>query len=56
MKTLPDGIRSAWHLNGIIDTVGNALPFAELGLAWICPAALGLIIGLVIHTVKTKKA
>ncbi len=56
MKTLPEGIRTAWHLNGIIDTVGNALPFADLGLAWICPAALGLVIGLVIHGMKAKKA
>ncbi len=56
MKTLPEEVRTAWHLNGIIDTVGNALPFAELGLAWICPAALGLVIGLVIHGMKKKKA
>lgn len=56
MKTLPEEIRTAWHLNGMIDAVGNALPLAKLGLAWVCPAALGLVIGLVIHAMKTKKA
>ena len=28
------------------------LPFAELGLGWLCPALLGLIIGLVLYGLK----
>ena len=30
------------------------LPFSNLGLGWICPAALGLCIGLVLHFVCRK--
>ncbi len=31
------------------------LPFAELGLGWVCPALLGLVIGLVIRFVHSGK-
>ena len=55
LRTLPDGICTAWHLDGIINAIGKVLPFADLGLAWICPAALGLVIGLVIHWCKAKQ-
>ena len=32
------------------------LPFAAMGLGWLVPAAVGLVIGLVAHTVKTRRA
>ncbi len=55
LRTLPENIRALCHLDGMIDAVGKILPFADLGLAWICPALLGLVVGLIIHWCKAKE-
>ena len=56
LRTLPAALRAACHLDGIIEAIGSVLPLAGLGLGWICPAAVGLVIGLVAHsTAKAKK-
>ena len=56
LRTLPAALRTACHLDGIIEAIGSVLPLAGLGLGWICPAAVGLVIGLVAHsTAKAKK-
>ena len=56
LRTLPAALRAACHLDGIIESIGSVLPLAGLGLGWICPAAVGLVIGLVAHsTAKAKK-
>ncbi len=56
LRTLPAALRTACHLDGIIEAIGSVLPLADLGLGWICPAAVGLVIGLVAHsTAKAKK-
>ena len=56
LRTLPATLRTACHLDGIIESIGSVLPLAGLGLGWICPAAVGLVIGLVAHsTAKAKK-
>ena len=49
LRTLPAALRSACHLDGLIEAVGGVLPLSGLGLGWVCPAALGLIIGLTVH-------
>ena len=49
LRTLPAALRAACHLNGVIDAIGSVLPLSGLGLGWVCPAALGLIIGLAVH-------
>lgn len=46
IKTLPFGIDMSW--------CGKILPFFDLGLGWLVPAAIGFVIGLVIS--RTKKA
>ena len=59
MAALPSNVKSALNLSGIIETIGGLLPMSSLGLGWLCPAAIGLVIGLVIHAVnvgKTQKA
>ena len=55
LAALPAGVKSALHLEGIISAAGGALPFAEIGLGWVCPAAVGLVIGLVLHKVRPQK-
>ena len=34
LRTLPDHLRAVLHVNGLVDTVGKALPFATIGLGW----------------------
>lgn len=31
LRTLPDHLRAVLHVNGLVDTVGKALPFATIG-------------------------
>ncbi len=52
LRTLPPTLRATLYLNGVISAVGSVLPLSSLGLGWVCPAALGLIIGLIIHKRK----
>lgn len=52
LRTLPPTLRATLHLNGVISAAGSVLPLSSLGLGWVCPAALGLIIGLIIHKRK----
>ena len=55
LRSLPDTLRAACHLDGMLGAVGGVLPFSETGLGWICPALLGLVIGLVVHFAKRSK-
>ena len=54
--SLQGNVISALHLNGVLDFVRANLPLAHLGLGWVCPAALGLVIGLAVHFIGKKKA
>ena len=52
---LPDSAKAALHLDGAIAAIGEVLPFADVGLGWICPAAVGLIIGLIMRKIRPAK-
>ena len=54
LRTLPEYLRTLCHLDAPLEAVGNVLPLASLGLGWVCPAALGLVIGLVIHFLRKQ--
>lgn len=54
VKALPLGLPKTKVCAAIIN-VGELLPFADLGLGWVCPAAVGLIIGLIIHFAQKIK-
>ena len=54
VQSLPYGLPEKPVLRNIVE-VGNLLPFSELGLSWVCPAAVGLVIGVVLHLVCRKK-
>ena len=56
LRTLPEGLRAVLHVDGVVEAVGRVLPFGTIGLGWICPAILGLVLGLIFRAVKTKKA
>ena len=50
------GLRAGLHLDGALRAVGGVLPLSSQGLGWICPAALGLVIGLIAHFAGRRKA
>lgn len=52
---LPENVRTVLHLDPMLATVSKLLPLSKLGLGWICPAAIGLVIGLVIYFIEKKK-
>ncbi len=56
LRSLPDGTRAAMGIDGALGTVGQWLPLSGYGLGWVCPAALGLAIGLIIHFARRKPA
>ena len=47
---------SSPQLNAIVGFAKDFLPLYGLGLGWVCPAALGLAIGLALRLVRTRKA
>ena len=53
---LPKGLWSALHGEEIKTAAEKLLPLAGQGLGWLCPAALGIVIGLAIHIYRRRKA
>ena len=54
LAELPEGAWNALRLDGLQAVVLKYVPFAGLGLGWICPALLGLVIGLIFRAVRRK--
>ena len=48
LKALPYGLHKVKAISTLIN-VGSWLPFSDLGLGWVCPAAVGLVIGVILH-------
>lgn len=55
VKTLPECIRSGLHLDVLVDFARKILPWFDLNLGWVVPAVIGLVVGLIIRSVKNKK-
>ena len=54
LRSLPESVRALLHLDAPLTAVGGVLPLSSLGLGWLCPAALGLAIGLCVHFLRRK--
>lgn len=54
LNALPFGLNKASAISSIIEIYHNTLPFFDIGMGWILPAIIGLVIGTII-TVLTKK-
>lgn len=54
ISSLPEGLYNAFHGDAIIGLASKHLPFFNLGMGWICPAIVGLVLGLVIRAVKKQ--
>ncbi|MBQ3281645.1 MAG: branched-chain amino acid transport system II carrier protein [Eubacterium sp.] len=58
-KTLPEGIQNALHIPAMTELGRSIFPLFDLGLGWVVPALIGLVIGLVLTVAmrgKGKKA
>ena len=56
LYALPASVKALLHLEGVIAAIGGVLPFADVGLGWVCPAAIGLVIGLLLRRLRPAKA
>ncbi len=54
LNALPNQVKDAFHLEGAL-RLGVYLPFSSLGLGWVCPAALGFGLGLLLHFLNRRK-
>ena len=53
---LPEGLFNAIQGPAIKAFGLKYLPFAGLGLGWVCPTLIGAAIGLILHFTRGKKA
>ena len=54
INTLPAGAKEFLHADAIL-SVGKHLPFFSLGMGWVVPAVVGLVLGLLLRLVGKKK-
>lgn len=52
LLALPVAVKNSLKLDGFLEAVGKYLPLSDVGMGWICPFALGLVIGLTIYLVR----
>ncbi|MGI6008131.1 MAG: branched-chain amino acid transport system II carrier protein [Ruminococcus sp.] len=52
IRALPAPALSFLHLKGLLSAAENCLPLFSLGLGWVCPAAIGLLAGLIIQRIQ----
>lgn len=55
LAALPKSVHQLLHLDALLEQVGRVLPLSSVGLGWICPAALGLVIGLAVYLPGRKR-
>ena len=53
---LPESVFNAIHGPAIKAFGQQYLPFANLGLGWICPTLIGAVIGLILHFMRGNRA
>ena len=55
IKTLPEGVKAALHLDWAGNVAQTILPWHNLNLGWVIPALIGLVIGLTIHFCRKRR-
>ena len=53
-KTLPEGVRGSFYLDGAVAVAQKILPWFEVNLGWVLPALIGFAVGMLIRTVKKE--
>ncbi|SFT88119.1 branched-chain amino acid:cation transporter, LIVCS family [Selenomonas sp. GACV-9] len=54
IKALPPTLLKATQLDGFVTALTGMLPFFAQGFGWICPAIIGLLIGMMLKTVYPR--
>lgn len=54
LNACPDGIKQTSFVKTLLDFATNYLPLFKLGMGWIVPALIGLVIGLIWSMVKKE--
>ena len=54
-KTLPEGIQNALNIPALTELGRRIFPLFDIGLGWVVPALVGLVIGLALTAVKRGK-
>ncbi len=55
LNSLPESLRNALHMNGILAVIQSWLPFSEFGMAWLCPAVIGFVVGLIRNLLRDSQ-
>ena len=56
LNALPAGVRDLLHVEALLGPAGEILPFFSIGMGWVVPAAVGLVIGLALRAAGKKSA
>ena len=56
LAALPDGARAFLHVDGLVAFCKESLPLFKIGLFWLIPAAVGLVLGFILRAAGKKKA
>ena len=54
-KTLPEGLQKVLGIPGMTFIGQKIFPFFDLGLGWVVPALIGLVVGIILTATKGKK-
>ena len=54
IAALPESVFNALNGDAIVRLAEKCLPFYSLGLGWLCPALIGLVIGLCVHYMRKR--
>ncbi|MGN0404124.1 MAG: branched-chain amino acid transport system II carrier protein [Bariatricus sp.] len=51
-KTLPENIQTPLHLDYLVEIARKILPLFDLNLGWTIPALIGLVIGMILRSMR----
>lgn len=55
LGSLPAHTKEILHLNAIVETAVSFFPLSAQGFGWVCPAAAGFCIGLLLNRINSNK-
>ena len=56
LKALPASVQALLHTGGLLNAAERFLPLFSIGMGWVVPAAVGLVIGLLLRALGSGKA
>ena len=54
IHALPASVTGFLHLTALLDLANRFLPFFSQGMGWVCPALIGLAVGLLLHAKRAR--